>query len=45
VTEHDDYRWFEWRPPHQIQEWTIDPLLHAAELHLQRKGIGTAPGT
>jgi hypothetical protein len=38
VTEHDDHRWFEWNPPHQIQEWTIDPLLHEVERHLRMKG-------
>jgi len=38
VTEHDDYRWFEWNPPHQIQEWTIDPLLHEVEQHLRMQG-------
>jgi 8-oxo-dGTP pyrophosphatase MutT (NUDIX family) len=38
VTEHDDYRWFPWNPPHQIQEWTIDPLLHAVERHLRLRG-------
>ncbi len=27
VTEHPGYQWFEWRPPHKIQEQTIDPLL------------------
>ena len=42
LTEHDDHRWFEWSPPHQIQEWTIDPLLHSAEQYLRRKGIATA---
>lgn len=32
VTEHPDSRWFEWDPPHLIQEKTIDPLLeHVAE--------------
>lgn len=36
VTEHDGYRWFDWSPPHQIQEWTIDPLLHAVHDHLGR---------
>lgn len=29
VTEHPGYQWFEWRPPHQIQPQTIDPLLSA----------------
>lgn len=27
VTEHPGYQWFEWRPPHAIQEQTVDPLL------------------
>jgi 8-oxo-dGTP pyrophosphatase MutT (NUDIX family) len=27
VSEHPEYRWFKWQPPHKIQEWTIDPLL------------------
>lgn len=27
VTEHQGYQWFPWRPPHQIQAQTIDPLL------------------
>lgn len=30
-TEHCDYQWFRWSPPHQIQERTIDPLLSAVE--------------
>jgi 8-oxo-dGTP pyrophosphatase MutT (NUDIX family) len=31
VTEHLDYKWFPWNPPHAIQEQTIDPLLRAVE--------------
>ena len=27
LTEHEDCQWFPWRPPHNIQEQTIDPLL------------------
>ncbi|SFJ34044.1 bis(5'-nucleosyl)-tetraphosphatase [Planctomicrobium piriforme] len=27
VTEHADCKWFPWKPPHKIQERTIDPLL------------------
>ena len=27
VTEHDDFEWVIWDPPHRIQEKTIDPLL------------------
>jgi bis(5'-nucleosidyl)-tetraphosphatase len=26
-TEHLGYQWFDWSPPHAIQEQTIDPLL------------------
>jgi len=36
LTEHDDFHWFDWDPPHRIQEWTIDPLLYAAHEHLKR---------
>ena len=35
VSEHDGYQWFPWNPPHQIQEWTIDPLLAAVNDHLR----------
>ncbi|MEM9366737.1 MAG: NUDIX domain-containing protein [Planctomycetota bacterium] len=27
LTEHPDYRWWDWDPPHRIQSQTIDPLL------------------
>ena len=27
LTEHPDYQWFNWAPPHSIQSTTIDPLL------------------
>lgn len=30
-TEHEDFAWFAWNPPHRIQEQTIDPLLEAVE--------------
>jgi 8-oxo-dGTP pyrophosphatase MutT (NUDIX family) len=30
-TEHLDYRWFPWQPPHRIQTMTIDPLLSGVE--------------
>ena len=39
VTEHYGYRWFDWNPPHRIQNWTIDPLLQAAHEHLQNRGV------
>ena len=36
VTEHDDFRWLAWDPPHALQPETIDPLLaHLAE-HLSQ---------
>lgn len=34
-TEHLDYCWFDWQPPHRIQIQTIDPLLSAVQLYLQ----------
>jgi bis(5'-nucleosidyl)-tetraphosphatase len=30
-TEHPDFRWFPWQPPHRIQAQTIDAVLAAAE--------------
>jgi 8-oxo-dGTP pyrophosphatase MutT (NUDIX family) len=36
VTEHPGYQWFPWQPPHNIQAWTIDPLLGEVERFLQR---------
>lgn len=34
VTEHPSYQWFPWQPPHQIQAFTIDPLLGEVERFL-----------
>ena len=34
VSEHGSHRWFDWNPPHQIQQQTIDPLLAYAETFL-----------
>jgi bis(5'-nucleosidyl)-tetraphosphatase len=34
-TEHEGHAWFPWKPPHSIQEQTIDPLLAAVEAHLK----------
>ncbi len=31
LTEHIGFEWFDWDPPHQIQEQTIDPLLAELE--------------
>ena len=44
VTEHDGFQWFDWHPPHRIQEWTIDPLLAAVNDHVCRCGSETDPG-
>lgn len=36
LTEHDGYKWWPWKPPHRIQEFTIDPLLAAVERHFTK---------
>jgi bis(5'-nucleosidyl)-tetraphosphatase len=36
ATEHGSYQWFVWNPPHQIQSWTIDPLLAAVDEFLRK---------
>jgi len=40
VTEHPDYEWRPWDPPHRIQPETIDPLLERLERHLEREAEG-----
>lgn len=35
LTEHPDFEWVRWNPPHRIQEQTIDPLLAAVEAFLK----------
>lgn len=37
LTEHPAYQWFDWSPPHRIQEKTIDPLLAAVAEHLKNR--------
>lgn len=34
LTEHGDAKWFPWKPPHDIQEQTINPLLAAVAQHV-----------
>lgn len=34
LTEHSDYRWWNW-PTEAIQSQTIDPLLNAAKIHFE----------
>ena len=33
LTEHESFQWFDWAPPHSIQEKTIDPLLEEFRHH------------
>ena len=40
VTEHPDYEWRPWDPPHRIQPETIDPLLERLERHLEQEAEG-----
>lgn len=35
LTEHIGYQWIDWKPPHRIQENTIDPLLKQLAKHWQ----------
>lgn len=37
-TEHPDFEWVPWNPPHRIQGQTIDPLLAAVEEFLRQNG-------
>ena len=39
-TEHPDFRWFPWHPPHRIQTQTIDAVLTAAEKHFRNVDSG-----
>lgn len=36
-TEHDSGQWFDWQPPHAIQEQTIDPLLKSIDQFIGKK--------
>jgi len=36
LTEHSDYQWVKWNPPHKIQNWTIDPLLEEVHAYLEK---------
>lgn len=37
VTEHQGFAWFDWNPPHTIQNNTIDPLLLMVQDYLERQ--------
>lgn len=41
VTEHLGFEWFNWSPPHRIQQRTIDPLLERLELYLRQESQAT----
>lgn len=32
-TEHEDFQWFAWDPPHPVDQWLIGPLLEAVHQH------------
>ena len=36
ITEHQGYHWLPWKPPHQLQEYTIDPLLSQLQTHWEQ---------
>ncbi|MEM6980200.1 MAG: NUDIX domain-containing protein [Planctomycetota bacterium] len=36
LTEHQSSQWLPWAPLHRIQSQTIDPLLSAIEIHMQK---------
>jgi bis(5'-nucleosidyl)-tetraphosphatase len=42
ATEHLGYEWFDWSPPHAIQEQTIDPLLAELAEYFERTPDGRA---
>jgi bis(5'-nucleosidyl)-tetraphosphatase len=35
LTEHESYTWIEWKPPHDIQHKTINPLLQQLQEYFQ----------
>ena len=36
-TEHESCQWFDWQPPQEIQQQTIDPLLAAVAQYLDQR--------
>ena len=41
VTEHAGYEWKRWHPPHDIQRFTINPVLVAALRHFETHSLPT----
>jgi 8-oxo-dGTP pyrophosphatase MutT (NUDIX family) len=44
LTEHVGYQWFDWHPPHHIQEIAIDPLLADVEQYFSANGLPATTG-
>lgn len=42
-TEHPDFKWVAWQPPHQIQTQTIDPLLEAVDVFFRESNPPGGP--
>lgn len=38
LTEHIGYEWLKWSPPHNIQHYTIDPLLKQLQKFFEKYG-------
>ena len=38
-TEHESYTWFDWMPPHNIQEKSINPILKYTEDFFMQKAL------
>lgn len=36
LTEHTDFQWMPWNPPHRLQKNTIDPLLKEVEAYFSK---------
>ncbi|MFO0906106.1 MAG: NUDIX domain-containing protein [Pirellulales bacterium] len=42
MTEHDDFEWRRWQPPHRIQKRMIDGALEAVQRHVEQQAGGAA---
>ena len=40
MTEHDDFEWRRWQPPHRIQKRMIDAALGAVQRHVEQQSGG-----
>ena len=45
LTEHQGFRWVDWKPPHAIQAQTIDPLLAEVASYFVGPAKDDGPGT